>query len=89
MAVLCAVLAVSRRGVYAYAQRHATPRRDREAVVRLARVKAIHAETGQSYGSRRMAKQLQAEGYAVGRDKARRLRRMRAWWGGGARGVGR
>ena len=75
MAVLCAVLAVSRSGVYAYAQRHATPRIDRAEVVLLARVKAIHAETGQSYGSRRMAKQLQAEGYAVGRDKARRLMR--------------
>ena len=73
--MLCAVLAVSRSGVYAYAQRQATPRRDREEVVLLARVQAMHAETGQSYGSRRMAKQLQAEGYAVGRDKARRLMR--------------
>jgi putative transposase len=73
--VLCAVLEVSRSGVYAYAQRHSTPRIDRDEVVLLARVKAIHAETGQSYGSRRMAKQLQAEGYAVGRVKARRLMR--------------
>ena len=87
MAVLCAVLAVSRSGVYAYAQRHATPRIDRAEVVLLARVKAIDAETGQSYGSRRMAKQLQAEGYAVGRDKARRLMRDAAWWCGVARGV--
>jgi transposase InsO family protein len=39
----------------------------------VARVKAIAAQTGQSYGSRRMSKQLQAEGYTVGRYKARRL----------------
>jgi transposase InsO family protein len=39
----------------------------------LARVKAIADDTRDSYGSRRMAKQLQAEGFAVGRAKARRL----------------
>lgn len=39
----------------------------------LARVKAIAADTRHSYGSRRMAKQLQDEGFAVGRAKARRL----------------
>jgi putative transposase len=73
LAVLCEVLEVSRSGFYAYAQRQAAPRMDRDEVALLARVKAIHAETGHSYGSRRMAKQLQAEGYAVGRYKARRL----------------
>jgi transposase InsO family protein len=72
-AVLCAVLDVSRSGFYAYAQQQAAPRIDRDEVALLARVKAIHAETGQSYGSRRMAKQLQAQGFAVGRAKARRL----------------
>jgi transposase InsO family protein len=39
----------------------------------VARVKAIADDTRSSYGSRRMAKQLQAEGFAVGRAKARRL----------------
>jgi hypothetical protein len=39
----------------------------------VARVKAIADDTRDSYGSRRMAKQLQAEGFAVGRAKARRL----------------
>jgi transposase InsO family protein len=47
----------------------------REDVELVARVKAIAAKTGYSYGSRRMAKQLQAEGYAVGRCKARRVMR--------------
>ena len=54
----------------------------------LARVRAIAAETRYSYGSRRMAKQLQEDGFAVGRSKARRLmkqggvsvRRRQATW---------
>jgi putative transposase len=78
VAVLCEVLEVSRSGFYAYVQRHAAPRIDRDEVALLARVKAIHAETRQSYGSRRMAKQLQADGFAVGRYKARRLMRQAA-----------
>ena len=42
----------------------------------MARVQAIAAETGHSYGSRRMAKPLQDDGVAVGRDNARRLMRQ-------------
>ena len=76
VAVLWEVLEVSRSGFYAYVQRQAAPRIDRDEVALLARVQAIHAETRQSYGSRRMAKQLQADGFAVGRYKARRLMRQ-------------
>jgi putative transposase len=75
VAVLCEVFEVSRSGFYAYLHRHAPPPIDREDVELVARVQAIAAQTGQSYGSRRMAKQLQAEGWAVGRCKARRLMR--------------
>jgi putative transposase len=42
------------------------------------REKAIAAETRSSYGSRRMAKQLQDEGLPVGRHKVRRLMRQAA-----------
>jgi putative transposase len=73
IAVLCEVLDVSRSGFYVYAQRQVTPGRAHDEVALLARVRAIHTETRQSYGSRRMAKQLQAEGFSVGRYKARRL----------------
>jgi putative transposase len=73
VAVLCEVLEVSRSGFYAYAQRQAVPQINGDEVALLARVKAIHAETRQSYGSRRMAKQLQDDGLVVGRHKARRL----------------
>ena len=41
-----------------------------------ARVKAIATQTGHSDGRRRLAKPLQAEGYAVGRDNVRRLRQQ-------------
>jgi putative transposase len=67
------VLEVSRSGFYASLPRHARAEIDAEEVVLLARVKAIAADTRHSYGSRRMAKQLQGEGFAVGRAKARRL----------------
>jgi hypothetical protein len=71
VAVLCEVLEVSRSGFYTYRQRQASLTIDRDELEELAQVKAIAAETGYSYGSRRMAKQLQAAGFAVGRYKAR------------------
>jgi putative transposase len=39
------------------------------------RAKAIHAETGQTYGSRRMSQELRAKGLDVGRYQARSLMR--------------
>jgi putative transposase len=71
--VLCEVLEVSRSGYYDYVERQKHGGDDAEDLALRSRVQAIHAETKQSYGSRRMAKQLQAEGFKVGRYKARRL----------------
>jgi putative transposase len=74
--VLGEVLAVSRSGFYASVQRQkcgAVPGGDMAV---LARVKTIAAASGYSYGSRRMAKALQDEGYEVGRYQARRLMRQ-------------
>jgi transposase InsO family protein len=73
MTVLCAVLEVSRSGFYTYLHRQKTRVIDVTERALVARVKAIADDTRSSYGSRRMAKQLQAEGFAVGRAKARRL----------------
>jgi putative transposase len=73
IAVLCEVLDVSRRGLYAYLPRHAKASVDAEEVAFFTRVKAIAAEPRHSYGRRRMAKQLQDKGFHVGRAKARRL----------------
>ncbi len=76
MTVLCEVLNVSRSGFYDYLERCHQEPVDAEEMALLARVKAIHRETGSSYGSRRMAKQLQAEGFTVGRYRARSLMRQ-------------
>jgi putative transposase len=73
ISVLCEVLEVSRSGFYDYQSRQAHPTIDAEEVALLARVKAIAGTTRSSYGSRRMAKALQEEGFAVGRVKTRRL----------------
>jgi putative transposase len=67
------VLQVSRSGLYASVPRHASAGLGAEEAALFARVKAIAAETQDSYGSRRMAKQRHDEGFAVGRCKARRL----------------
>ena len=69
---MCAVLRVSRSGYYAYTQRLNHTKPDQERGLRES-VQRIHDETGGSYGTRRMAKQLQSDGAAVGRMKARRL----------------
>jgi transposase InsO family protein len=73
VSVLCEVLEVSRSGFYTYVHRHATTGRKAAEDALVARVQAIAAQTRYSYGSRRVAQQLQADGYAVGRYKARRL----------------
>ena len=72
VAVLCAVLDVSRSGFDTYRRRCAV-RLDGNEVALVARVKAIAPQTRYSYGSRRMAKQLQEDGFTVGRYTARRL----------------
>lgn len=73
---LCDVWDVSRSGFYTYGQRPAVSGMDSAELPLLTRVRAIHAKTGQSDGSRRMAKPLQDDGFAVGRYKARRLMRQ-------------
>lgn len=64
---------MSRSGFYDYVLRQTPSTIDAEEVTLFARVRAISAQARESYGSRRMAKALQAEGFAVGRAKARRL----------------
>jgi putative transposase len=67
---------VSRSGFYASIQRPAPACVGAEEVALLTRVTAIAVETRYSYGSRRMAKQLRDDGFAVGRYKARQLMRQ-------------
>ena len=72
VSVLWEVLKVSRSGYYASVNVHPMLSSSNDLEL-LTRVRAIDAATGQCYGSRRMAKALQAEGYQVGRYKAHRL----------------
>jgi putative transposase len=76
ISVMGEVLQVSRSGLYAYVQRQASADGGAEEAALLTRVQAIAAETRHTYGSRRMATPLQDDGFAVGRDKARRLMRQ-------------
>jgi putative transposase len=71
--VLCDVLEVGRSGFYDYHRRQAAPALSGEEMALLERIKSISEKTHHSYGSRRMRKQLQDEGYDVGRFKVRRL----------------
>jgi putative transposase len=72
-AVVCRVMGVARSSYYAWKARQC---KDECARVELVReVQAIHAQMRQSYGSRRMSKEMRRRGYAVGRERARRLMR--------------
>ena len=64
---------MSRSGFYDYLARQSHPVIDAEETTLIARIQAIAAKTRSSYGSRRMAKALQEEGFQVGRCKVRRL----------------
>ena len=71
MVDLCRVMRVSRSGYYAWRQREPDPERAR----RVALVEWIHKQKRGSYGSRRMARELQRRGESVGRSQARSLMR--------------
>ena len=64
---------MGRSGFYAYQRRQRAPARRGEEIELLERLQAIAAKTRHSYGSRRLVKQLQEEGYEVGRFQVRRL----------------
>jgi transposase InsO family protein len=73
VSVLCEVLGVGRSGFYDYLKRQAAPALSPEEIALLERIKTISEKTHHSYGSRRMTRQLQDEGYEVGRFKGRRF----------------
>ena len=66
--ILCAVMEVSRSGFYDYLHRLTTDNGDDAHQSALkARVKVIFEQSRGSYGSRRVLKKLQSEGYQLGR----------------------
>jgi len=75
--VLCRVMGVSRSGFYEYFRRYIRNlvRPPAQSAV-ASRARLIFKQSHGSYGSRRIAEQLKAEGHRVGRYKARRLMRQ-------------
>jgi transposase InsO family protein len=77
--LLCRVLGVTRSGFYAYLRRQEQgPDPDRQEMIEW--VKDIAGSSGHTYGSRRMAKALQALSFPVGRHQARSLMREAGVW---------
>lgn len=74
MTELCRVMQVHRSGYYRYI-RSLTKRKARYPERVLTEAKAIHTQSNQSYGSRRLSKSLRDKGYAVGRYQARSMMR--------------
>lgn len=72
IATLSRVLRVTRQGYHAWVQREPSARACADAALRV-RIRAIHAQSRRSYGSRRVRKQLMREGQCVGRHRVRRL----------------
>lgn len=77
--LMCRLLGVSTTGYYDYLQRRGRPE-DPERRELLGWVKELAQASKASYGSRRMSRALQALGYPIGRDKARRLMREAGVW---------
>jgi transposase InsO family protein len=68
------VLEVSRSGFYAWLDRPPSAHALEDERLKVA-ISAAHVKTRQTYGAIRLQSELQAEGFAVGRDRIARLRR--------------
>src|ERR1700681_4339041 len=69
---LCGVLGVSQSGYFAWKARSGS-RRQRDDMVLLAHVRSAFALSNGTYGSPRMTRELQDNGFAVGRRRTARL----------------
>jgi len=73
--ILCDVLQVSGSGYYSWYKQPCSLRLT-ENLKLIPLVRRIHIESGQTYGSRRISRALQAMGIACGRSRARTLMRL-------------
>jgi putative transposase len=71
---LCKVLGVSQSGYFAWKGRPAS-RKQRDDIVMLAHVRSAFSLSNGTYGSPRMTRELQDDGFAVGRRRTARLMR--------------
>ena len=77
IAVLCAVMKVSRSGFYDYLHSRWPHGGNKPGEVMLeAKIKEIFIEHKGSYGSRRIVRELKNQGYPIGRFKVRRIMRQ-------------
>ena len=74
--LLCKVMRVSRSGFYDYNDRFQNPKDRPDETALQRRIKEIFDQSRGSYGSRRVVKQLRAEGRHIGRYKVRRIMRQ-------------
>jgi putative transposase len=74
VAALCRVLGVTRQGYYAFVKRPPSPRAVEEEQLR-ERLKELHVESRQTYGSPRMLRALRSEGVRVGKRRIERALR--------------
>jgi len=72
--VMARVLDVSRSGFYAWLERPPSVRALADERLKVA-IAAAHVKTRATYGAKRLQTELQAEGFAAGRDRIARLRR--------------
>jgi putative transposase len=72
---MCRVLDVSVSGYYAW-RRRPTSRRERENQKLVVEIKAIHAESYETYGSPRIHAELRARGFECNRKRVERLMRL-------------
>lgn len=74
---LCHVMGVSQSGYFSWKDRPAS-RRQRDDMVILAHMRSAWSLSNETYGSPRMARELQDQGFAVGRRRIARLMRENA-----------
>jgi putative transposase len=73
--LMCAVLGVSASGFYGWSSRPVS-RREQENRRLLNRIRSIHAEAAENYGTVKTWKELRNEGKSCGRHRVARLRRI-------------
>lgn len=74
VSLLCRMLDVSRSGYYAWRRRPPSLRQQQDARYAVA-VRAAHGKTRETYGTRRLHRELHAEGWIMSQWKVRRLRK--------------
>ena len=79
LTLMCRVLAVRRSSYYSWCAHRASPRARATAIL-AARIRAVYAESAQTYGSPRIHRELQAQGLRVGRHRIARLMRGLGLW---------